>query len=96
MGGASVSVLDFLFKKTAHIIEYALLVFFLARAFSGPGRLYRAAYLSLAYAFIDEIHQLFTPGRTGTIRDVLIFDFLGILIAFLLLSRPPFKRLLNL
>lgn len=31
----------------------------------------------LAYAFSDEIHQLFVPGRSGELRDVLI-DFSGV------------------
>jgi len=75
-------LLDFLIKKGAHVFEYALLFILLSRA-----RNYHhhttTFLLTLLYAFLDETHQLFTPGRTGTIRDVLFFDLLGIVLAWL-------------
>jgi VanZ family protein len=95
IGGASVSVPDYIFKKSAHITEYAILVFLISRAFTGHGRVHQAVYLSLIYAFVDEMHQLFTPGRTGTIKDVLVFDLFGMMVAFVLLSYTRLKHLLH-
>ena len=75
-------LLDFLIKKGAHIFEYALLFMLLSRARNH--RHHMSTFLfTISYAFIDETHQLFTPGRTGTIRDVLFFDLLGITLAWL-------------
>ena len=42
--------------------------------------------IALSYAFTDEIHQLFVPGRGGRLTDVLI-DLLGIIIATQLIKR---------
>lgn len=72
---------DFILKKTAHIIEYAILVILLYRAFTGGGKTKKQAMvfsflLTLVYAISDEIHQSFVPGRESRIRDV-IFDTIG-------------------
>ena len=75
-------LLDFLIKKGAHVFEYALLFILLSRARNY--QYHESTFLfTLLYAFIDETHQLFTPGRTGTIRDVLLFDLTGIVFAWL-------------
>jgi VanZ family protein len=72
---------DFVVKKSAHVVEYAILTTLLYRAFlgSGMGKL-KAGYLSillaLIYAISDEFHQSFVPGRDATLRDVVI-DFFG-------------------
>ena len=75
---------DFILRKIAHITEYFILTFLLYRAFKGSFHInvfrlfaYPAA-LSFLYAVSDEIHQSFIPGRTCTVRDVLI-DSIGIL-----------------
>jgi len=74
---------DFILRKIAHIIEYFILTFLLRRAFQGsfdrdgfPIFIY-PAILSLCYAASDEFHQLFVPGRGGSIQDVAI-DAIGI------------------
>ena len=75
---------DFILRKIAHFVEYFILVFLLFRAFKGSlnaGTFNSYIYsstLSLGFAVSDEIHQLFVPGRTGCVRDVLI-DAAGIL-----------------
>ena len=72
---------DFIVKKTAHIVEYAILTTLLYRALLG-GKIskIKAGYVSIAiaiiYAITDEFHQSFVPGREATLRDVL-FDTLG-------------------
>lgn len=74
-----IHILDFILKKTAHIIEFGILTFLLSRAFKFK-KPDLSFLLSLSYAFTDEIHQLFIPGRGGKLSDVLI-DLLGIIIA---------------
>ncbi|MBU0951208.1 MAG: VanZ family protein [Elusimicrobia bacterium] len=62
---------DFIFRKFAHIGEYAILVLFLFRAFRG--RLYFwPGFLSFVYASTDELHQLFVPTRGPSLVDMLI------------------------
>lgn len=77
--GSSVGedVLTFLTRKAAHILVYlvlGVLVYNLVRTY-GLSR-HRTALISIAvalgYAGFDEIHQLFIPGRSGELRDVLI------------------------
>lgn len=82
------SLLDFVFKKTAHVTEYAILFFLVQRALpNSVNKLNFAFLICLAYAFSDEIHQLFTPGRGGSLRDVLVFDTLGITISYLITKK---------
>lgn len=68
---------DFVAKKIAHIIEYALLGILFYRALKGYGikssdAIIGAIVLTLVYGFTDEFHQMFTPGREPKIRDVII------------------------
>lgn len=87
-----VYVLDFLIKKTAHVLEYSILFLLWYRALDKKSPAY-AFMLSLAYAFTDEAHQLFVPGRTGLLRDVAI-DSLGmIFLSYLIVKFKLWKRL---
>lgn len=68
---------DFLAKKIAHVIEYALLGILFYRALKGYGlkstdAVIGAIVLTLVYGLTDEFHQVFTPGREPRIRDVII------------------------
>lgn len=70
-------VLTFLTRKAAHILVYlvlGVLVYNLVRTYELSRR--RTVLISicvaLGYATFDEIHQLFIPGRSGELRDVLI------------------------
>lgn len=85
---------DFLFKKTAHVCEYFILTILISRAI-GVKYAPQAIIYALAYAFTDEIHQLFVPGRTGMLRDILI-DSLGISLAFIsIITFPKWRELLS-
>ncbi len=69
--------LDFLIKKTGHVILFAILAIFFYRALIGEGvNRKRAAILaviiSFAYGVIDEFHQTFTQGREARFRDTII------------------------
>jgi VanZ family protein len=80
------SWLDFVFKKTAHVIEYAILYWLTYRAFSknyqkiGVKALIISLIFSFFYALSDEWHQTFIAGREGTLRDV-GFDSIGMLLS---------------
>lgn len=70
-------------RKMAHILLYAtlgVLVALLVREYTRPGwRLVLSAeIIVILYAMSDEIHQLFIPGRSGEMRDVLIDSTAGI------------------
>ena len=72
--------------KLFHAIEYAILGFLLRRAlvFQGNQFIHRnVSWLTILiggiYAISDEIHQLFVPGRSGEIDDV-IADIIGIML----------------
>jgi VanZ family protein len=73
---------DFILRKIAHILEFAILMFLLFRAISDQGRNRAIIYsliITLFYAFSDEFHQSFVGGRQCSFRDVGI-DSIGILI----------------
>ena len=79
MPGVSTAILTFLVRKSAHIIAYFILGILMYRALRINIRRWRTrtvasfALLSCSlYAVTDEIHQLFVPGRSGELRDVMI------------------------
>ncbi|HXV82852.1 MAG TPA: VanZ family protein, partial [Candidatus Binatia bacterium] len=76
---------DLMLRKLAHVFEYAVLtalLFWALRGHRAPGAgtLAIAALLASLYAFSDEWHQTFVPGREGSLRDVGI-DTVGIVLA---------------
>ncbi|HVC45286.1 MAG TPA: VanZ family protein [Candidatus Binataceae bacterium] len=66
---ATISLMHGLIRKSAHFTNYGILFWLLIR---GPmiGRPYTALALCVAYAFLDEGHQIFVPGRTPSLYDV--------------------------
>lgn len=76
--------LDHLVRKGAHIAEYgffAMLVFHMLIVF---GVAYKKCYgitlpTVFVYASLDEIHQLFSEGRSAQVSDVMVDTFGGIL-----------------
>ena len=75
-------------RKTAHFSAYGLLgilSFLSLISYRKPKfsvRCLISAGVCLLYAISDEIHQLFVPGRSGEVRDVLL-DFSGALTGIL-------------
>ncbi len=75
---ASAAFLDLLhagIRKSAHLFEYGVLALLWYRALAGSSRRHlRAAALVLliavAFASVDEVHQIFVPGRTPALTDV--------------------------
>jgi len=83
--GFSVSLYEFLFKKSAHMFVYAVLYFLLFRAYqqttSKSRENNKKSYLyplliCLLYAFTDELHQSTVSGRHATLMDI-GYDTLG-------------------
>jgi VanZ family protein len=79
---------SFLFSYLAHFLEYTILTFLLIAALQ-EHRLARktvlilAVIFALAYAFSDEYHQSFIPGRQASGQDILIDGLAVFLVAWL-------------
>ncbi len=98
------SIINFIFFKSLHILEYG--IFLLANYRATYATLYGsktkagllALLLTVCYAVTDEIHQTFVPTREGRPRDV-GFDTIGASAALFfiwnLLPRAP-KKLIKL
>lgn len=88
---AMVESLQFIVRKTAHFTLYAILGFlsFLSfityKSLSLKKRIFIISSVCFLYSLSDEFHQLFIPGRSGELRDVLI-DFSGSMFAILILT----------
>jgi len=71
------------FDKFLHMVEYGILSYLMIRALTGSEvKLTHGKLIMLAVAFAtlygasDEIHQIFVPGRSADIFDLLA-DFIG-------------------
>jgi VanZ family protein len=79
---------DFWIKKSAHVLEYALLAVLMLRGVAGETPLRFSHYawafaLTALYGVSDEVHQAFVSGRESRALDVLI-DSLGATISLTL------------
>ena len=94
---AKIAEWSFSVRKLAHFTLFAGLGFLCFAAFSvdlPPRQAFPAALaLGSARAILDEVHQLFVPGRSCEFRDMCI-DFAGVLLgaAFLLLIFRLFAK----
>jgi len=78
----TLGLLHFAIRKAGHFTEYAILALLTLRAVGPPPaprqaaqalRMATVAFLvASAYAATDELHQVFVPGRTASLGDVLI------------------------
>lgn len=77
-----VSDISFYVSKTAHYLEYGILCYFSWLALNCLKKNYLRYIISLIlctlYAVSDEIHQMFSAGRTPRVQDIII-DFCGAL-----------------
>lgn len=88
-------------RKTAHATEYAVLGILAAGAYIGSRTSIRRGILvpwgiAALYAATDEFHQLFVPGRSGQVSDV-VLDSAGVLAGVLVLAgiRTLYRRRLE-
>lgn len=97
---AFIDKVDFPIRKTAHATEYAVLGMLI---FGATYEIWRKKRYIVGipwlcgtiYAATDEIHQLFVPGRSGQVRDVLIDScgaFIGVMLVTWMISRREKKR----
>ena len=82
--------LTFIVRKGAHFSIYAVLCILLALLLKEYGifakwRFILSVLVCFLYACSDEAHQMFVPGRSGEIRDIII-DTCGAIAGFLILS----------
>lgn len=93
-------LLTYPIRKISHGGEYAILSSLLMGVFIGlKNRIGLEAFfswiLASIYAASDEIHQLFVPGRSGQVIDVLIDSagaFIGVLIISLIIIRVKKRK----
>ena len=84
-------------RTIAHCCEFAALGFSMInaiRSFKSRFNPVISVILSFGYAFTDEVHQLFVPGRAFQLTD-LVVDLIGIIlgtIAFLILIKLINKK----
>lgn len=74
---APADLLTFLVRKAAHIGAYFVLGILLLILLKEYGlavkkMIFISIGIAMLYACTDEIHQMFVPGRSGEVRDVLI------------------------
>ncbi len=74
VGVSAFSTMTFVVRKSAHFLEYAVLAILgraTRRSWGGEGDVLPWALVFLV-PVLDECIQLFVPGRSGMLRDVLI------------------------
>jgi VanZ family protein len=83
---------NFLIRKTAHVMEYAILtalIYFAVRRGRAERWRWTWAFAALGFAVacaaLDEWHQAFSPGRTSKLADVLL-DGGGAVLALALIA----------
>jgi len=80
---APFSWLDFIFKKSCHVGEYAIFYWLVWQT----NKSFKLSLLAVVlFALSDEWHQTFVPGREGTLRDV-GFDTIGGLFGWLQIKK---------
>ena len=86
-------------RKLAHVTEYAILAFWACRAFSHSTQnsLRRLSFvcafvLVFVVASIDETNQSFLDSRTGSIYDVLIDVFGGLMMILIFYSWTRYRQ----
>ncbi|HEY9717595.1 MAG TPA: VanZ family protein [Trichormus sp.] len=65
-------------RKSAHMTEYCILYVLLRHAFvvtDAKRSSFWPFLIAAVYAMTDEYHQIFVPGRSATVSDVLIDSF---------------------
>ena len=73
-------------RKLAHLTEYLILGILSYNVFKKYNKsIHISVLVCFLYAISDEIHQIFIPGRSGQITDILI-DAIGALIGIIIIS----------
>lgn len=91
--------ISYFVRKNAHFFAYMLLSILIMNALRSSGgrgmkRAFLAFVISVLYAISDEVHQLYVPGRSGQISDVLL-DSIGALTGislYIIISQRKTRR----
>ena len=82
---------DFVIKKGAHMLGYALLALSYLRTFDGDIRKRKLIWLwAILYAATDEFHQSFIPGRQASFWDVAADVTGALIVTWYWYLRQPF------
>lgn len=82
---SNIEILSFIVRKLAHYTEYTILgILVYNLIYSYNKKIYISIIICIIYAISDEIHQLFVPGRSCQITDILI-DSMGSVTGIILL-----------
>lgn len=91
----NIELLSLIIRKLAHFTEYFILGILVYNAVNSYNKkTYSAIIICILYAISDEIHQIFVPGRSCQILDILI-DSIGSITGIyitILLYKYVFKR----
>ncbi len=80
----NIELLSLIVRKLAHFSEYFILGILICRYINDINKLPSLTLLiGSIYALSDEIHQIYVPGRSFAIRDILI-DTLGIILSIII------------
>ncbi|PWB39132.1 MAG: hypothetical protein C3F02_00745 [Parcubacteria group bacterium] len=85
------SLYDLISRKLAHISEYAVLSYLIARGLNSRKNeaVAGAVVLAIAYSLSDEQHQVYVPGRKGSPIDIFI-DAIGVYLGMVIfLKQAP-------
>lgn len=79
--------ITFIVRKLAHFSEYLVLGILVCNMINNyRKKIYIGSIICILYAISDEIHQIFIPGRSCEIRDMVI-DIIGALIGIYIVKK---------
>lgn len=80
----NLDILSYIIRKLAHLTEYTILgILTLNMTRQNNIKTNIGIIIGIIFAISDEIHQIFVPGRSCQITDILI-DILGIFIGYII------------
>lgn len=84
-----INIATIVVRKSAHMFSYFLLCILIFISIYNQNQngkcLLISFIISVIYACTDEFHQLFIPGRSGEIKDIII-DSMGALISIIIIN----------
>ena len=88
------SMYDLILRKGAHVVVFMILTYLIASSFDSCNRCYLlfVIIVAIAYAFIDELHQVFVVSRSGSPMDIVI-DSVGVYFGVWLYKHQPPSKL---
>ncbi|MGL5328274.1 MAG: VanZ family protein [Peptostreptococcaceae bacterium] len=92
---------EFIIRKSAHMFLYFVLAMFIFMSMYDVNKEIKTVAIisfifTVLYACTDEIHQLFIPGRSGELRDVLVDStgaIIGTTLIYYILKYNKYKKI---